>query len=178
MRFLTAIFLFAVMSVSPVWSADDSTPPDTEKSDAQKDMDTLAQAGIRQALEAIAKSGGMYPFGLISVDGNLQAVGYSGAKEEAPDPEDWSKALFMKLRQIGNEQPEVDMMSIYRLHEVENDKGEKVVGVWAEIDHRDVRPWVIFVPLIKNAEGKHEIGETIYYATDQPLFEKREAGND
>ena len=129
MRFLTAIFLFAVMSVSPVWSADDSTPPATEKSDAQKDMDALAQAGIRQALEAIAKSGGMYPFGLISVDGNLQVVGYSGAKEEAPDPEDWAKGLFMKLRQIGNEQPEVNMMSIYRLHEIENDEGEKVVGV-------------------------------------------------
>ena len=64
-------------------------------------------------------------------------------QRKGPDPEDWSKALFMKLRQIGNEQPEVDMMSIYRLHEVENDKGEKVVGVWAEIDHRDVRPWVI-----------------------------------
>ncbi|RJG16753.1 hypothetical protein D4A39_13085 [Alcanivorax profundi] len=173
MRFLTAIFLFAVMSVSPVWSADDSTPPATEKSDAQKDMDALAQAGIRQALEAIAKSGGMYPFGLISVDGNLQVVGYSGAKEEAPDPEDWAKGLFMKLRQIGNEQPEVNMMSIYRLHEIENDEGEKVVGVWAEVDHREVRPWVIFIPLLENEDGKHEIGEAIYYATDQPLFEKR-----
>ena len=147
-----------------------------EKSEEQKNMDALAQAGIRQAFEAIAKSGGVYPFGLFSVNGDIKVVGYTGEMDEAPPEEKWAQALFMKLRQIGEEQPEVDMLSLYRLHTITNDAGEKVVGVWAEVDHRDVRPWVIFVPLIKNAEGKHEIGQPVYYATEQALFvaEKRE----
>ena len=141
-----------------------------EKSVEQQSMNVLAQAGIRQSLEAIAKTGGLYPFGLISAGGELKAIGYSGDQADAPSAEDWTKVLFMRLRQIGIEQPEVDMLSLFRLHTITNDAGEEVVGVWAQVDHRQVRSWVVFVPLIKNEEGKYQVDKPIYYATEQPLF--------
>lgn len=176
MRFPAIVLVLLACVFQPVLAeapkAQDPASNGQEKSEEQKNMDVLAQAGIRQALEAIAKSGGLYPFGLISVNGDLKAVGYSGERDKAPSEDDWAKALFMKLRQIGVEQPEVEMLSLFRLHTITNDAGEKIVGVWAEVDHRKVRPWVIFVPLIKNDQGKHEVGEPIYYATEQPLFQR------
>ncbi|MQX54506.1 hypothetical protein [Alcanivorax sediminis] len=174
MRFPAMILVLLAGVFQPVLAevpkAQEQADSQSEKTEEQKNMDVLAQAGIRQALEAVAKSGGLYPFGLFTVDGEVKAVGYSGDRDKAPSEEDWAKALFMKLRQIGEEQPDVEMLSLYRLHTITNDAGEKVVGVWAQVDHRAVRPWVIFLPFIKNAEGKHEVGEPIYYATEQPLF--------
>ncbi|MZR62398.1 hypothetical protein GQF00_05820 [Alcanivorax sp. DP30] len=177
MRFPAMVLVLLVSVFQPVLAESPKAQEQAtqqEKSVEQKNMDVLAQAGIRQALEAIAKSGGMYPFGLISVKGDLKAVGYSGDRADAPSAEDWAKALFMKLRQIGEEQPEVDMLSLFRLHTITNDAGEEVVGVWAQVDHRQVRPWVIFVPLLKNDEGKHVVGDPIYYATEQSLFAPEE----
>ncbi len=178
MRFPAWVLVLLACLFQPVLAESPKAPAaeaDQAKTTEQQDMDTLAQAGIRQALQAIAKSGGMYPFGLMSINGDVKAVGYSGDPADAAPAEEWAGALFMKLRQIGKEQPEVDMLSLFKLHTITNDAGEEIVGVWAQVDHRQVRPWVIFVPLVKNAEGKHEIGEPIYYATEQPLFESHQA---
>jgi hypothetical protein len=181
MRFIGLVMLLAGLWVTPAMAAEQASDTKTaqtksadeaEKSPEQQAMDALAEAGIRQALQAIQRSGGMYPFGLIRSGETVQAVGYSGKKEDAPAADEWARALFGKLRAIGNEQPDVDLMALFRLHEITNDNGEKIVGVWAEVDHRTVRPWVIFLPLVKNEEGKHELGEMIYFATEQPLFDK------
>ena len=110
----------------------------------------------------------MYQFGLMSINGEVKAVGYSGDRADALPLEEWAKGLFMQLRKIGEEQPEVDMLSLFQPHTITNDAGEEVVGV-AQVDHRQVRPWVIFLPLLKNEEG-NEVGEPIYYATEQLLF--------
>lgn len=168
--FLVLLACFFQPILAEAANAENMADEQTEKSTDQQDMDTLAQAGISQALQAIAKSGGLYPFGMISINGDLKAVGFSGDRDKALPEDQWAQALFLKLQKIGEEQPEVDMLSMYRLHTITNDAGEKVVGVWAQVDHRNVRPWVIFVPLIKNDQGKHEVGEPIYYATEQPLF--------
>lgn len=165
---LLACFFQPVLAETP--DGQSAANSQTEKSPEQKNMDILAQAGLSEALKAIAKSGGLYPFGMISINGNLKAVGFSGDPDKALPEEEWAQALFLKLQKMGEEQPEVDMLSMYRLHTITNDAGEEVIGVWAQVDHRKVRPWVIFVPLVKNDKGKHEIGEPIYYATEQPLF--------
>lgn len=173
MRFPSWVLVLLLCAFQPVLAEAPATTTaenNQEKSTEQQDMDKLAQAGIRQSLQAIAKSGGMYPFGLMSINGDVKAVGYSGNRADAPPPEEWAKGLYMQLRKIGEEQPEVDMLSLFRLHTITNDAGEEVVGVWAQVDHRQVRPWVIFLPLLKNEEGKHEVGEPIYYATEQSLF--------
>ncbi|MCG8394709.1 MAG: hypothetical protein MI745_16665 [Pseudomonadales bacterium] len=179
MRFLGMLVCLFGLCAGPAM-AEESTgkapqgAEQAQKSLEQQAMDKLAEAGIRQALQAIQRSGGLYPFGLIQSGETVQAVGYSGKKEDALPADEWAKGLFVKLRQIGKEQPEVDLMAIFRLHTIKDDKGESVQGVWAEVDHRDVRPWVIFLPLVKNEEGKHELGEMVYYATEQPLFEREE----
>ena len=181
MRFIGLVMLLAGLWANPAMAAEQASDTkaaqtksadEAAKSPEQQAMDALAEAGIRQALQAIQRSGGMYPFGLIRSGETVQAVGYSGEKEDAPPADEWARALFGKLRAIGNEQPDVVLMALFRLHEITNDNDETIVGVWAEVDHRNVRPWVIFLPLVKNEEGKHELGEMIYFATEQPLFDK------
>jgi len=174
MRFFGIFFL-----VMGLWAtaavAEEPVPASAEqgeKSPEQQAMDQLAEAGLRQALQAIQRSGGLYPFGLIQSGETVQAVGYSGDKEDAPSAEEWSQDLFWQLRKIGKEQPDIELMALFRLHDITGDNGEKVTGVWAQVDHRAARPWVIFLPLLKNEKGKHELGDMIYYATEQPLFEK------
>lgn len=173
MRFF-GIFIL-VMGVWATSVTAQETAPAAEqeqKSPEQQAMDQLAEAGLRQALQAIQRSGGLYPFGLIQSGDTVRAVGYSGKKADAPSADEWAQGLFMQLRKIGKEQPDIELMALFRLHEITGDNGEKITGVWAQVDHRAVRPWVIFLPLLKNDEGKHELGDMVYYATEQPLFEK------
>ncbi|WP_290537717.1 MULTISPECIES: hypothetical protein [Alcanivorax] len=175
MRFLGIFFLVMGLWATGAMAeelASASTEEQAKKSPDQQAMDQLAEAGLRQALQAIQRSGGLYPFGLIQSGETVQAVGYSGDKEDAPSAEEWAQGLFMQLRKIGKEQPDIELMGLFRLHDITGDNGEKITGVWAQVDHRDVRPWVIFLPLIKNDAGKHELGDMVYYATEQPLFEK------
>ena len=174
MRFLGIFFLVMGLSATAAM-AEGPTPASAEqkqKSPEQQAMDQLAEAGLRQALKAIQSSGGLYPFGMIQSGDTVRAVGYSGDRVDAPSAEEWAQGLFRQLRKIGMEQPDIELMALFRLHEVTAENGEKVTGVWAQVDHRDVRPWVIFLPLLKNEEGKHELGDMVYYATEQPLFEK------
>lgn len=174
MRFPVVILVLLACVFQPSWAGTENPQTQgssqTEKSEEQKQMDLLAQAGIRQALQVVAKSGGVYPFALTSANGEVNAVAYSGDPDNAPSQDDWASALFQRLREIGNEQPEVDMLSIYRLHVITDAAGQKTIGVWAEVDHRNASPWVIFVPLIKNAEGTFDVGQPLYQAAEQPLF--------
>lgn len=156
--------------------AGESAQQEAKRSPQQQAMDKLAEIGMRQATKAISKSGSMYPFALIQSGDTVQGMGFQGEEEERPSAEQWAQYLFRKLEKLGEDKPDVDMMALFRLHEVENKDGEVVPGIWAQVDHRDVRPWVIFLPLVKNDEGKHELGEMIYYATEQPLFKRDETG--
>ena len=96
----------------------------------------------------------------------VMGLSATAAMAEGPTP------ASAEQKQKSPEQPDIELMALFRLHEVTAENGEKVTGVWAQVDHRDVRPWVIFLPLLKNEEGKHELGDMVYYATEQPLFEK------
>ena len=166
MRFLGIFFLVMGLWATSV-TAEEAPAAGAEKqqkSPEQQAMDQLAEAGLRQALKAIQRSGGLYPFGMIQSGDTVRAVGYSGDKEDAPSAEEWAQGLFMQLRKIGKEQPDIELMALFRLHEITAENGDKVTGVWAQVDHRDVRPWVIFLPLLKNEAGKHELGDMVYYA--------------
>ncbi|MDX1803868.1 MAG: hypothetical protein R3292_07280 [Alcanivorax sp.] len=148
---------------------------DQEKSPQQKAMDTLAQAGIQQAIKAIEKSGSFYPFGLIQHGDIVQAVGYSGKPKDAPKPEDWARSLFVELGKVAKKRPDIDLMAMFRLHDVKGKDGKTVKGIWAEVDHRKVRPWIIFLPLVKHEDtGKYSLGKMIYYPTKQGLFEQHQ----
>ena len=93
MRFIGLVMLLAGLWANPAMAAEQASDTkaaqtksadEAAKSPEQQAMDALAEAGIRQALQAIQRSGGMYPFGLIRSGETVQAVGYSGEKEDAP----------------------------------------------------------------------------------------------
>ena len=122
MRFLGIFFL--VMGLWATSVSAEQPPAATEeeqKSPEQQAMDQLAEAGLRQALQAIQRSGGLYPFGLIQSGDTVRAVGYSGDKEDAPSAEEWAQGLFMQLRKIGKEQPDIELMGLFRLHDITGD---------------------------------------------------------
>ncbi|PHR68561.1 hypothetical protein [Alcanivorax sp.] len=183
MRFIGLVMLLAGLWVTPAMAAEQASDTKTaqtksadeaEKSPEQQAMDKLAAAGIGEAIKAIKKFGSFYPFGLVQKGDSAQAMTYTGEKEDAPAPEQWVEVLYRKLQEEGKKKPDVDMLALFRLHEISDDEGNQVIGVWALVDHRDVRPWVIFLPFLEKDNGKYEPGEPVYYPTDQSLFDHSE----
>ncbi len=145
MRFIGLVMLLAGLWANPAMAAEQASDTkaaqtksadEAAKSPEQQAMDALAEAGIRQALQAIQRSGGMYPFGLIRSGETVQAVGYSGEKEDAPPADERARALFGKLPAIGNEQPDLDLMALFRPHELSKDHDSTIVGLSVDVEHR------------------------------------------
>ncbi|MCH8543372.1 MAG: hypothetical protein LAT61_07370 [Alcanivorax sp.] len=134
-------------------------------------MNSIAEVAMQTALRAIQESGGLYPFAMMAkADGEAKVLGYQGDQESAPPQDQWTEALFLRLRQMAEQEPDLKVLVLVRLHEVTSKDGEKVPGIWAQVDHRDADTWVLFLPFLLNEAGRHEVGELIYYASEQPIF--------
>ena len=137
-----------------------------------QEMNRLAEAGLQTGVNALMESGGLYPFAMTTNKrGRVSLVGYQGDPENAPPAEKWSQALFLRLREMVKEDQNLTSAVLVRLHEVRAEDGRMIPGLWANVDHREGRAWVVFMPLVPNDEGRHVPGDLIYYATEQPIFE-------
>lgn len=175
MRLSSILFVLGLLwaPFAVATSADTQvSPPQTEAEQHKAAMDKLAESGIRTALKAIYEHGSIYPFGLMQTGEKVQMVGYSGKPEDALPSKEWARQLFWRLRKLSREKPEVEVMALFKMHEIETDSGEMLPGLWGQVDHRDLQSWIIFVPFIKNESGKHERGELQYFSTEQPLFDQ------
>lgn len=147
-------------------------PQDSKAPEVQA-MNEHIERGMSKAFQVIKNSGGLYPFGWFEwSDGKEKLVAYrkKEEKEEVPPADQWLKYMFVQMRKTALKDTDIVMASVYRQTEIETEKGEKVPGLWAFVDHRDHRPWVIFLPFIKGEDGKHKPGEMIYYATEERIF--------
>ncbi len=177
MRFLfVALFsvgLFAQAAVA-------ATPTDTQQK-AESDrvaMSHLAQAAMSQAMRVMYKrQKPIYPFALLQYkDGRVDSITYKpqknadGSLKPQPDADKWAAMLFMKLKHMAATQPKLEIALLTRMDKVDTKNGKQLLGIWTEVDHRDARPWVVFLPLIKQKDGSRKKGELIYYATNQPIF--------
>lgn len=137
-----------------------------------QEMNRLAEAAMQMALKAVEESGGVYPFAILAREGdNNQILGYQGEREAAPPPGQWVEALFLRLQEMTRDSDkDLRAVALVRLHEVPSKDGDKVPGIWVQVDHRNERPWVLFLPFVRNEAGRHEAGELIYYASEQPIF--------
>ena len=143
-----------------------------EKSPALKQMEGLAEAGIQEALKALQRSGGFYPFAMIidSASGQVQLVGYSGDPDSKPPADDFAVALFLQLREKAAKEPGVIAAVVLKPFLVQAAEGKAVPGVWAAVDHRSEEPWVMFQPLIEHKPGRYVLGQIIYQQSEEAIF--------
>lgn len=161
-------------------AAASKTPPaqaDSQDINVQA-MNRLAKAAMEQSLKVMyEKKKPIYPFALLQYkNGKVDSMTYRPIKGEdgkykpQPSEKEWATELFVRLRQMAATQPNLDIALLTRMDTVKDKQGKDVLGLWTEVDHRSVRPWVVFMPLIKQKDGSLKQGDLIYYATDQPIF--------
>lgn len=143
-----------------------------EKDPAVAQMETLAESGIQQALQAVQRSGGFYPFALVynRTSEQLQLVGYRGDPQAKPKADDFAVALFLEVRQLVENNPDIISAVVLKPFRATSDEGKVIPGVWAAVDHRSQRPWVMFQPLIEKTPGHYILGELIYQKSDEAIF--------
>jgi hypothetical protein len=142
------------------------------KDPAVLQMESLAENGIQQALQAVQKSGGFYPFALIYNEASkeLQLVGYRGDPQTKPKADDFAVALFLEVRQLAEKNPDISTAVVLKPFRVTSVEGKEIPGVWAAVDHRGQRPWVMFQPLIATKPGHYMLGELIYQQSQEAIF--------
>lgn len=166
-RMVVALSLCLAVAAAAASEQEDAAAP----SDEIQAMNRIAEVAMQTALKAIQESGGLYPFAMIAeADGEAKVLGYQGDQASAPPQEQWTEALFLRLRQMAEEEPDLQVLVLVRMHEVSSKEGEKIPGIWAQVDHRNADTWVLFLPFLRNEAGRHEVGELIYYASEQPIF--------
>lgn len=137
----------------------------------QKEMEGLAELSLKIAMDALRESGQVYPFAQLvyGKEGkDIRTLGkLRGSKIEPPDV--WARHLLETLRN-NTDDPELRVTSLTKLHEAQTKDGQPVKGIWILVDHREKKPYVVFLPLLKQPNGKYKTGEVISSPTDESVF--------
>lgn len=158
---------------STVQAAEERKEIEPDESPEAKEMNVLTEKGLKTAVQAISKSGNLYPFGLVlKQNGKVGVAGYTGDTQNPPEPMEWAQALIWQLRKAASQDQAIKAIAVFRLHTAQTREGGELPGVWVLVDHRNHRPWTVFLPLKKGDDGKHSLGELVYYPTpeDQKIF--------
>lgn len=179
-KLLTTLLLWLPLSLLlalPLQAEEQSKkaqPAEQSQNPDIKQMETLAQSAIQQALKVVQESGGVYPFALVYNKGSeeLQLVGYRGDPKTKPKAEDFTVALFLQVRKMAEGNTDIEAAVVLKPFYVTTDEGKEIPGIWATVDHRNQKPWVMFQPLIKNEKksGHYTLGEMIYQQAQEGIF--------
>lgn len=171
MRYLSVLLVGLALTVSAGAAVAAESAEKSSVTAAKKQMDKLAETGVREAVKVVGESGGFYPFALVmDAEEKVRVIGYSGAASEKPTPEEYVKTLFWQVRHAVEENSALVSAVIVKPHFVTTDKGKKVPGIWAAADHRQADAWVMFLPFVPGPDGTHTLGEIIYVPGQEPLF--------
>lgn len=165
--------VWLIFFLVPGVQAQEKKPIEPDSSPEAEEMNGLVEKGLETAVKVISKSGGLYPYGLVLKEGGkVGTAGYTGDKENPPPAMEWAQAMIWQLRKAAGDDDSIRAVAVFRLHTAETGEGDKLPGIWALVDHRDHRPWTVFLPLLKGEDGKHKVGELVYYPTpdDQKIF--------
>lgn len=160
--------------ILPLHAQEESKDKGAEQSENPevKKMEMLAQSAIQQALKAVQESGGVYPYALVYNKNNdeYQLVGYRGDPKTKPEAESFTVTLFLQLRQMAHSSPDIEAAVVIKPFVVTSDEGKDIPGIWATVDHRNQKPWVMFQPLIEHKPGRFVLGEMIYQQAEEGIF--------
>lgn len=171
---LTIMLLCLPLAVTAETAAKADEPAVAAKSAVIAQMESLAQAGIEEALKAIQRSGGFYPFAMVinQGTGNVQLVGYQGDPQSKPPADQFAAALFLQLRELAAKDPGLMAAVVMKPFYADSADGQKIPGVWAAIDHRSETPRVLFQPLIPQESGRYTLGQVIHQPSEEAIFPK------
>lgn len=172
-KIILSLVLLAWSGVAVAQALEEKKQIEPDDSPEAQEMNNLTEKGLNTAVKIIAKAGNIYPFGLIlRENGKIATAGYTGDREDQPPPMEWAQAMIWQLRKAAGKDLSIKAIAVFRLHTAETMEGGELPGVWVLVDHRNHRPWTVFLPLKKQADGKHAVGELVYYPTpdDQKIF--------
>lgn len=182
MRFLFFIIVFlglptlAAASENPAAAGSGEQEPATPL----KEMEGLAELGMNMAMDAVTETGKLYPFSQLvfqTPEGErIKTMGKPRGEKIEP-PEEWAVNLLNTIRKFGEDDPKLKAASLVKLHEVKTEAGDSVPGLWVLVDHRNHSPLIVFLPLLKQENGKHKPGKIMYIKTEQSLFSSQPVGD-
>lgn len=174
MKKLLTIILLCLPLTAMAETATSGDQPKAANSAVIAQMEALAKAGIEEALKAIQRSGGFYPFAMVinQGEGSVQLVGYQGDPATKPPADQFAAALFLQLRELAGKDPGLLAAVIMKPFQADAADGKKIPGVWAAIDHRHETPRVLFQPLIPQESGRYTLGQVIYQKSEEAIFPK------
>lgn len=174
----------AAAKTAPAKTATAKTAPAQQAVDAREQaMNRLVKSAMEQSLKImLEQKKPVYPFALLQYkDGRVDSMTWHAVKQKdgklSPQPgeQEWATTLFLELRRMTATQPDLEVVSLTRMDTVKDKNGKDVLGLWTEVDHRDVRPFIVFMTSTKQKDGtiKFDTENLIYYATEQGIFPRQ-----
>ena len=150
---------------SAIKSAADAPDP------AQQQMNALGEQALASGLQLIERSGGLYPYAMVASGEQAQLMSYQGDPTARPPEQEWSALLLQRLQSLVETDASVTTVALVRLHQVPTRSGDgHVQGLWVLLDHRELRPTLLFLPFVPGEDGQHRVGELVYYGSEQHIF--------
>lgn len=138
---------------------------------AQQQMNALGEQALASGLQLIERSGGLYPYAMVVSGEQAQLMSYQGDPDARPPEQEWSALLLQRLRNLAETDETVTTVALVRLHQVPTRSGDgHVQGLWVLLDHRELRPTLLFLPFLPGEDGQHRMGELLYYGSEQHIF--------
>ena len=150
--------------------AGTSEQPDLSTPKGQ--MDVLAEKAITETVKVVAEAGGFFPFGMVmDSESTVRIVGIGEKPSEGTTKNETAVTLFWQLRRLLQDNPAFVAAAIIKPHNVTDEDGKSVPGIWVTVDHRDHDAWVIFLPFLEQPDGTYKVGEQpAYLPAKEPLF--------
>lgn len=141
--------------------------------EAREQMNSLAEQALQIGLDALVHSegGSVYPFALIADrndDGQL--IGYQGDPDNAPSADEWALVLRHHIQDLARENESLQLAVLVRLQQLETESGGQLPGLVAQVDHRDHRALMIFMPFVETEGGKRQPGQLMYQGSKERIF--------
>ncbi len=142
-----------------------------EQSPVIEDMNQLTEAALKLAVETTTHAGTFYPFAMVRMqNGGHALLAYRGDPKDAPPPEKWSEALVIKLREMVKKDPTIITTVVSKMHMTRDNEGNKLPSIWSSVDHRFGKPMLVLLPFVEDEDGKHQMGDLVYHASEVEIF--------
>lgn len=175
MRFRKALILAALALLTLPAIAEENEPAPTAKvvdTTVEQVVNNLSARALQIGLEAIVEKGSFYPFALLQSGEDLRIMGWNPDEAQEPPEEDvWMAMLHERIREQSRIDPTLDAAIIVQLRQERSDQGDDIPLLWSQVDHRNSKPVVIFIPFIDVGNEQFQPGEPVYLPGEQPFFE-------
>lgn len=132
-------------------------------------MGEMVDIGLMLFVKEFQKSGKVLPQGIIrTASGTTQGIVWSG--DNPPPATEMFKNIHQSMRSAARNQEVVAAVIVMTTSVPTKDRTASVDGVRVEVDHRNGRSSIVFIPYVY-ASGKLQLGRMIYLRGETPIFD-------